>query len=218
MLKVIPMKTKKAIPGFTLIELIIVLAIIAVLAAVAVPGIGGYIRDNRIEEANNNAQLLARGAQTWLNEMEADNKPIDATTEADLFKSTFPAAPTSIMIISSKNSYNFDLIAEPGGWVKRDGTGTTMSHPMQFNLTKYLAGLKPSKAGTDLGSCYICIDLSTKTVRYAAWTADVNWVAASSYFTGGYDHLITTANQESKVIGATNHVVVGVYPMSNELL
>jgi len=216
MLKVIPMKTKKAIAGFTLIELIIVLAIIAVLAAVAVPGIGGYIRDNRIEEANNNAQILARGAQTWLNEMEADNKPIDATTGADLFKSTFPAASTSTMIISSRNSYNFDLIAEPGGWVKRDGNGTTMSHPMQFNLTKYLTGLKPAKSGTDLGSGYVCVDLSTKTVRYAAWTSEVDWTTAT-YFTGGNDHLITSANQESKVIGNTDHVIVGVYPMSDEL-
>ena len=211
------MKTKKAIAGFTLIELIIVLAIIAVLAAVAVPGIGGYIRDNRIEEANNNAQILARGAQTWLNEMEADNKPIDATTEADLFKSTFPAASTSIMIISSRNSYNFDLIAEPGGWVKRDGTGTTMSHPMQFNLTKYLTGLKPSKSGTDIGSGYVCIDLSSKTVRYAAWTSEDDWTQAT-YLHGTDTHDIDDLNDQENLVTLNGNHIIGVYPMSNELL
>ena len=210
------MKTKRAIPGFTLIELIIVLAIIAVLAAVAVPGIGGYIRDNRIEEANNNAQLLARGAQTWLNEMEADNKPIDATTEADLFKSTFPAAPTSIMIISSRNSYNFDLIAEPGGWVKRNGDPTTMSHPMQFNLTKYLTGLKPAKSGTDLGSGYVCIDLSSKTVKYAAWTSEVDW-ATATYLNGTDTHAITDRSTQENLVTLNGNHIIGVYPMNGEL-
>lgn len=229
MLKVIPMKTKKAIPGFTLIELIIVLAIIAILAAVVVPGIGGYIRDNRIEEANNNALLLARGAQTWLNEMEADSKPIDAynqtpgTSEANLFKTTF-ATGSFITLVSTNtagttNSYIFNATSTiPSGWVKRDGTTPAVSTPVLTNvdLTKYLAGLKPSKSGTDLGSCYICIDLSTKTIRYAAWTSEDNCTAVS-YFSGGYTHTITRANQENKVISDTNHAIVGFYPMSDEL-
>ncbi|HNX64844.1 MAG TPA: prepilin-type N-terminal cleavage/methylation domain-containing protein [Oscillospiraceae bacterium] len=224
------MKTKRAIPGFTLIELIIVLAIIAVLAAVAVPGIGGYIRDNRIEEANNNAQILARGAQTWLNEMEADNKPIDAynnpavvSTEANLFKSTSFGATDCITLASTNtigttDSYKFTATtAIPGSWVNRDGTGVSTPALSGVDLTKYLAGLKPAKSGTDLGSCFICIDLTTKTVRYAAWTADDDWTQAT-YLNGTYTHNITDrAKQEDLVTSNGNHII-GVYPMNDELL
>lgn len=230
MLKVIPMKTKKAIAGFTLIELIIVLAIIAVLAAVAVPGIGGYIRDNRIEEANNNAQILARGAQTWLNEMEADNKPIDAynnpvgTSEANLFKTTF--ANSSYITLASNGTYEFNSAADfpspstpSGKWLKLDKSDVT-NVPDKFkqvNLTKYLSGLKPAKSGTDLGSCFICIDLNTKTVKYAAWSSDVDLTVTSYLGSNGGTHAIDDLNDQETLVTSNGNKIIGVYPMNGEL-
>ncbi len=53
------MKTK----GFTLIELIVVIAIIAILAAILVPSMMGYVKNSRASRLNANARSVHEGAQ-----------------------------------------------------------------------------------------------------------------------------------------------------------
>jgi len=53
--------------GFTLIEMMIVVAIIGVLAAVAIPGFSKYIRESKQSEATGMLRSLADGANLYYN-------------------------------------------------------------------------------------------------------------------------------------------------------
>lgn len=51
------------IKGFTLIELIVVIAIIGILVAILVPSMLGYVKKSRISQFNANAKTVFSGAQ-----------------------------------------------------------------------------------------------------------------------------------------------------------
>lgn len=71
------MKTKKSKKGFTLMELIIVIAIMGILMAIIIPSWGYFIRRARERSANAKAKVVFNAAQTEVTRMGAKERPLN---------------------------------------------------------------------------------------------------------------------------------------------
>ncbi len=66
--------------GFTLVELVVVIAIIGILAAILVPTMMNYVKKARLKTANANAKLLFTTCNNQAADLIADGESVNAIT------------------------------------------------------------------------------------------------------------------------------------------
>ncbi len=98
------------IKGFTLIELIVVIAIIGVLAAILVPSMMGFVKDSKYSTANSNAKLVHTNLCTYATKAETAGYPIKDIT-ASTTGLSIPARTSTLTAITGQPDQNACLAA-----------------------------------------------------------------------------------------------------------
>ena len=177
-MKISLLNKSKKLAAFTLVELIIVIAIITVLALIAVPSTITMIRSSRIEAANTVAEDLFRATQNFITDQQIKGKQLYQSSDRD---GVFPVEEAAVDNTSRKIifvAYGVDdldysdvLSSGAGGTIV--GIGDEATEKMR--KTEIMTGIRNYLGDTYKNEefTWACsIDADTYTVEWVLYSED----------------------------------------------
>lgn len=154
---------RRFLKAFTLMELIVVIAIIGVLAAIIIPNTAAYLRNSKMTAANTQAQEVYNAVQDYLiSQQIRGEKAFGYTgTENEIYVA---AVTTGSQTISVKYSTSLDSTAAETSANIIAGTNTVTKSNATSTYQGYNSGYLTN--GFE-GAWLVCIYPKTYTVKYA---------------------------------------------------
>lgn len=152
------MKNKR---GFTLIELVVVIAIIGVLAAILVPTLMGYVKKSRLKVANGNAKTT----YNTLAELIAERETKGESTDWSIAAGTYSGESATTGLDDEIATRVHDVLGPNG-----NEAGEVYVNKVMFGTTEgFFVHWRKSSGDTGIGQYPQTIKDTNTTVDWEIW-------------------------------------------------
>ncbi len=210
----------KAKKGFTLVELIVVIAIIGVLAAILVPTMLGYVTSSRVTSANSTAASIKNNIDTFLTNAD--------TAGYGMTQSTSNLSTLNITVATTGGVTTW-TVTQAGGtfktghptitWSTNPGAGTAGTTKSGVSDASILLAIELANLFPEIQSGAVFASLCGGKCVGVAYTADQNaaLTSATHYPATGADGKWTTPFAwDTKTAGVSSDgLIVGTAPVAD---
>lgn len=184
----------KTVKGFTVLELVIVIAIIAILAGISSIAIQGFVRDANLETADNKAQQVYTAVQNMMIQTEIKQNGKEIFDKSFLSSGT-ESSPAKTYVCLDFMMENGEIVPITTGTTDKeirlfDNVSDTSPYSIIWKSAPSSAAEKRNRKAFDFFEKYLCNNLSEEFTGYCYVCIDLDdYTVVSTVFTEAYDRV-----------------------------